>query len=116
MIHFIQKMKTIDAHTIIDFLRRILESNNLDKVDIRYSEMFSSFICYRFTDKRYVMFYIFESYINITSGYFDKNINFTESERVELMFYFNKILAKKEDELFNTIDKACRYTDTEDFI
>ena len=109
-------MKTIDAHTIIDFLKRILESDNLDKVNIRYSEMFNHYIGYYFTDKKYVMFYIYKSYVNVTSGYFDKNINFTEPERIELMFYFNKILAKKEDELFNTLDKAYRYTNTEDLI
>jgi len=109
-------MKTIDASTIIDFLKRILESNNLDGVSIRYSEMFNHYICYNFTKEKYITFYIDKSYINITSDHFDKNINFTESERTELMFYFNKILAKKEDELFNTIDKACRYTDTVDFI
>jgi len=109
-------MKTIDASTIIDFLRRILESNNLDKVSIRYSEMFNHSISYYFTDKKYVTVYISESYINLSSEYFDKNVNFTESERTELMFYFNKILAKKENELFNTIDKACRYTDTVELI
>lgn len=109
-------MKTIDASTIVDFLRRILESNNLDKVSIRCSEMFNNYISYYFSDKKYVTLYIDKSYINVSSDHFDKNIDFTESERTELMFYFNKILAKKENELFNTIDKACRYTDTVDFV
>ena len=39
----------------------------------------------------------------------------TEAERCELLFYFNKILSKKEDEVFYLIDKACRYKDSLDF-
>ena len=113
MIYFIQRMKKIEVSTIIDFLRRISETTN-DKLQVR-DEKYHKCIYFMFSEDNYIGIYISDDHLSITGAYFGKEMEITEAERCELLFYFNKILSKKEDEVFYLIDKACRYKDSIDF-
>ena len=110
-------MKTIDASTVVDFLRRIFETNNLDKIEVSSTD-FSKHICYNISENKYIILHIYDEdniKLAVTEN-LEKEIEFTSGERTELLYYFNKIYKAKEDQVYKIIDKACRYTDTIDLI
>lgn len=105
-------MKTIDALTVIDFLRRIFETNNLDKIEVG-STSFSKYLCYKISEDKHIALFIYQDdNIRITvSEDLEKEIGFTPDEKSELFYFFNKIYKAKEDQVYKIIDQLCRYTD-----
>ena len=101
-------MKKIEISTIVDFLRRILESGDFDKVQAKDDRYFKS-IYYIVGENEYISIYIGDDYISYSDKYIGKDIECTEEDRLDLLFYFNKIFGKKEELAFNNIDKAFRY-------
>ena len=110
-------MKTIDTHTIIDFLRRISETNDLDKIEISAANL-SKYICYTISKGKYISLYIYQddNIKLVVSEDLEKEIEFTSDEKTELFYYFNKIYKAKEDQVYKIIDKTCRYTDDVELI
>lgn len=111
-------MKTIDAFTVIDFLRRISETNNLDKIEISSVDL-SKYICYTISKGKYISLYIYQddNIKLVVSEDLEKEIEFTSDEKTELFYYFNKIHKAKENQVYEIIDKACRYKATDiDFV
>lgn len=106
-------MKTIDASTVIDFLRRILETNDLDRIDVSSTD-FSKYICYTTLEDKHVALHIYkdDDIRLIVNENLEKVVEFTPDELTELFYYFNKIYRAKEDQVYNVIDKLCRYTNT----
>lgn len=104
-------MKTIDASTIIDFLRRIFETNNLDSIEVSSTD-FSKYIRYTISEDKHIALFIYQDddIRLIVSEDLEKEIEFTPDEKTELFYYFNKIYKAKEDQVYKVIDKLCRYT------
>lgn len=105
---FMKRMKTIETSTIIDFLRRILESNNLDKIQARDEKYFKS-IYYCISEDNYLWIHLGEDCLSYNDKHICKDLELEEKERNEYLYFFNKIFEKKEEQSFNSLDKLCRY-------
>lgn len=107
----------IDASTVIDFLRRIFETNNLDNIEASSTDL-SKHICYNISEDKYIILHIYDEYDIklVVSKCLEKELEFTSDERTELFYYFNKIYKAKEDQAYEVIDKLCRYTDINSLI
>ena len=109
-------MKKIGVETIIDFLRRILESNSLDKVQAKDEKYFKS-IYFCITEDDYLWIHIGEEGISYSDKHISKDMELSESQKHDILHYFYKILEKKEEQAFNTLDRLCRYNATDvDFV
>ncbi len=102
------RMKKIEISTIVDFLRRILESGDFDKIQAKDERCFKS-IYYIIGENEYISIYIGDDYVSYSDVHVSKDIECIGEDRLDLLFYFNKIFGKKEELAFNNIDKAFRY-------
>lgn len=109
-------MKKIEADTVIDFLRRILESDSLKEVQAKDEKYFKS-IYYRISEDDYLWIHIDDEKLSYSDKHITKDMELSESQKHDVLHYFYKILEKKEEQAFNTLDRLCRYkaTDT-DFV
>lgn len=109
-------MKKIEVDTIIDFLRRILESNSLKGVQAK-DEKYSKSIYYCISEDDYLWIHISDANLSYSDKHITKDMELSEFQEHDVLHYFYKILEKKEEQAFNTLDRLCRYkaTDT-DFV
>lgn len=104
--------KKIEISDIIDFLRRALD-NTLEYITVS-KYIYSIAICYKENDNdKMIRIEIHHRKDSSYVHYFDKHICIdfditTESQKLDLMFYANKILDRKMEESYNFIDTKFR--------
>lgn len=103
-------MKKIKVIDIIDFLRRVLDNTLEDITVSKYT--YSIAICYKENDNnkiiRIEINYKESPYIHYCDKYICMDFNITESEKLDLMFYANKIFDKKMEDSYSFIDSKYR--------
>jgi hypothetical protein len=116
MIPFIKRMKKIEVDNIVDFLRRILESNSLNEVQAKDEKYFKS-IYYRISEDDYLWIYISDENLSYSDKHISKDMELSEFQKHDILHYFYKILEKKEEQAFSNLDRLCRYKATDvDFV
>lgn len=109
-------MKKIEVDTVIDFLRRILESDSLKEVQAKDEKYFKS-IHYCISEDDYLWIHISDENLCYSDKHITKYMELSESQKHDVLHYFYKILEKKEERAFNTLDRLCRYKATDvDFV
>lgn len=106
-------MKKFEVDAIIDFLRRLSESNNLDKVQIKDEKPLKS-IYYCISKDDYLWIHIKEGRgISYCDKHISKDMELSNVQECNILYYFYKILEKKEEQAFNTLNSLCRYKTTD---
>ena len=107
-------MKKIEVSDIIDFLRRVLD-NDLKYITVG-KHQHSISVGYKLSDNlEQLRIEIFSSSILSFDKYISLDINIDENQRLELMYYSNKILNKKMEESYKLIDNLYRCKNSSDF-
>lgn len=103
-------MKKIEVPDIIDFLRRVLDNTLEDITVSKY--IYSISICYKENDNnktiRIEIHHGESPYIHYYDKYICMDFDITESEKLDLMFYANKIFDKKMEDSYSFIDSKYR--------
>jgi len=103
-------MKKIEVTDIIDFLRRVLDNTLEDITVSKYS--YSIAICYKENDNNKTIRIEIDTrespYIHYYDKYICMDFDITESEKLDLMFYANKIANKKMEDSYSFIDSKYR--------